>query len=536
MQNLQQKLHSKTFELDLMSTVLQSLRGSTDNQAAATLAALRLGDSLESITAALPQHAISSSRSVRIKLDSSSLFHQDVRKLTGIRDVADSSSSRSLRSTYTADAVTPSWSVSPALSRTECLLDKKDTFPCVVIRGICDYADSHKNKRWQPYAAATAACYTKELLGGVDAQGIEKLGLASYRIPFCMKGVPVTDHFVQRDAETKQLETFFQPKSESIRQKVFVVYGLGGIGKTQLCVEYVRRYKDHFTAMFWLDGSSKDALRQSLASAAARLPSGLASSTGRLSQNAQDLDTQIDVLQQWLSLEANTRWLLVLHNVDREWQAAQKDLDPQAFAVKDFLPSADHGNVLITTRVARLQRPRASLRLRKVDNDLGREMLEARVGRNLPGELHVIAHFMQDWESSQEVESLYVRALRGYEEAWGPKHTSTLSTVNNLGLLYADQGKMEEAEEMYVRALRGKEEAWGPKHTSTLSTVNNLGLLYSNQGRMKEAEEMYLRALKGKEESWGPKHASTLDTVNNLGALYWKQGKMQEAEGCTCGR
>ena len=39
-----------------------------------------------------------------------------------------------------------------------------DRFPCLVIRGICDYADSHKNKRWQPYAAATAAAYAKELL------------------------------------------------------------------------------------------------------------------------------------------------------------------------------------------------------------------------------------------------------------------------------------------------------------------------------------------------------------------------------------
>ncbi|KAI9162831.1 hypothetical protein HJFPF1_04424 [Paramyrothecium foliicola] len=34
----------------------------------------------------------------------------------------------------------------------------------LVIRGICDYADSHKNKRWQKYAAATAAAYAKELL------------------------------------------------------------------------------------------------------------------------------------------------------------------------------------------------------------------------------------------------------------------------------------------------------------------------------------------------------------------------------------
>ncbi|RAH45323.1 pfs domain-containing protein, partial [Aspergillus brunneoviolaceus CBS 621.78] len=35
---------------------------------------------------------------------------------------------------------------------------------CLVIHGVCDYADSHKNKRWQPYAAATAAAYMKELV------------------------------------------------------------------------------------------------------------------------------------------------------------------------------------------------------------------------------------------------------------------------------------------------------------------------------------------------------------------------------------
>ncbi|OCK77257.1 purine and uridine phosphorylase, partial [Lepidopterella palustris CBS 459.81] len=35
---------------------------------------------------------------------------------------------------------------------------------CLVIRGICDYADSHKNKKWQKYAAATAAACAKEIL------------------------------------------------------------------------------------------------------------------------------------------------------------------------------------------------------------------------------------------------------------------------------------------------------------------------------------------------------------------------------------
>jgi nucleoside phosphorylase len=47
-----------------------------------------------------------------------------------------------------------------------------DEFSCLVIRGICDYADSHKNKRWQPYAAATAAAYAKELLSIIPAQEI----------------------------------------------------------------------------------------------------------------------------------------------------------------------------------------------------------------------------------------------------------------------------------------------------------------------------------------------------------------------------
>lgn len=47
-------------------------------------------------------------------------------------------------------------------------------FPCLVIRGICDYCDTHKNKRWQRYAAATAAAYAKELLRCIDVTDIER--------------------------------------------------------------------------------------------------------------------------------------------------------------------------------------------------------------------------------------------------------------------------------------------------------------------------------------------------------------------------
>jgi nucleoside phosphorylase len=43
-------------------------------------------------------------------------------------------------------------------------------FPCIVVRGICDYADSHRYGTWQAYAAATAAAYAKELLGVIPAK------------------------------------------------------------------------------------------------------------------------------------------------------------------------------------------------------------------------------------------------------------------------------------------------------------------------------------------------------------------------------
>jgi nucleoside phosphorylase len=50
-----------------------------------------------------------------------------------------------------------------------------ENFPCLVIRGVADYADSHKSARWRGYAAGTAAAFAKELLGFVPAQDIKRM-------------------------------------------------------------------------------------------------------------------------------------------------------------------------------------------------------------------------------------------------------------------------------------------------------------------------------------------------------------------------
>jgi len=51
-----------------------------------------------------------------------------------------------------------------------------NSFPCLVIRGICDYAHSHKNELWHRCATATAAAYAKDLLTIVPALEVENTG------------------------------------------------------------------------------------------------------------------------------------------------------------------------------------------------------------------------------------------------------------------------------------------------------------------------------------------------------------------------
>jgi hypothetical protein len=99
---------------------------------------------------------------------------------------------------------------------------------------------------------------------------------------------------------------------------------------------------------------------------------------------------------------------------------------------------------------------------------------------------------------------MYERALRGKEEALGATHTSTLSAVNNLGLLYADQGKLAEAEKMYLRSLRGYEKMCGLEHRLTLDTAETLGKLYLKLGQTEEADLLHQRVLQGHEYALTP--------------------------------
>jgi hypothetical protein len=78
-----------------------------------------------------------------------------------------------------------------------------DQIPCLVVRGICDYADSHKQDDWHYYAAAVAAAYCKALLLKVDGQEVE--GAPS--IKELIKGVKELADGVSKARDTQRHET-----------------------------------------------------------------------------------------------------------------------------------------------------------------------------------------------------------------------------------------------------------------------------------------------------------------------------------------
>ncbi len=209
-----------------------------------------------------------------------------------------------------------------------------------------------------------------------------------FRVDFSLRGIPVLDSFVARDAEVTRLAQIILPTStDQMRRKVCILHGLGGVGKTQLAVEFVRQHQRSYSAVFWIDGSTKEKLRRGIADIALRLPQGLFSERARSPSKEidEDLDKIVQEVLRWFSQPSNDQWLLIFDNVDREF--CVQPLDPEAFDVNEYFPDADQGSILITSRLANLWNLRAAdIKLEPVTTLQGENILTNRVGRAVEGE------------------------------------------------------------------------------------------------------------------------------------------------------
>lgn len=231
----------------------------------------------------------------------------------------------------------------------------------------------------------------------------------SFRVSFYLPPY-VVPYFVPRADELTHISTFLAPGEASERRKVYILHGLGGAGKTQLMLEFARVYKTSYTSIFWLDGATENSLRQSLLDIASRITSGpiiealqkyktarnktlqsqeagsgQSTSTATSTHNLL-LQAVISAIYDWLALEGNKKWLLLFDNVDREFPSPTGDSD--AYNLAKYIPSADHGAVLVTTRHLQLcSLGDRSKTLTKMSDEQGLQVLAERSGYNLSGML-----------------------------------------------------------------------------------------------------------------------------------------------------
>ena len=180
------------------------------------------------------------------------------------------------------------------------------------------------------------------------------------------------------------------PGEENKRQMIFVLHGLGGIGKTQLSIAYARKHQNDYTAVFWLNGQSRETLKQSIAGIASQLPKDQMSEFARncIQRESEQLDNVIYEVLGWLGKEGNGKWLLILDNIDRD--NSEMVGDPEAFDVAQYLPGTNQGTVIITTRQHRLRDLGNEMLVTKMTTKEGLEVLENRTGFTVIGKHDMI--------------------------------------------------------------------------------------------------------------------------------------------------
>ncbi|KAF9002784.1 hypothetical protein BDQ17DRAFT_1356811 [Cyathus striatus] len=143
----------------------------------------------------------------------------------------------------------------------------------------------------------------------------------------------VIDNFVGQEIYLEDLKKFFgiiesNDPIKRIRRKTNVLYGLGGIGKTQIVLKFIDETRSHWTHVFWTDAASEDTVEQGLKEIYNTNIAG--------SANAPPFS--IASVLTWIS-ELEHGWLMILDNAEQPMEVVEK-----------YLPPRDKGSVVITTR------------------------------------------------------------------------------------------------------------------------------------------------------------------------------------------
>jgi len=164
------------------------------------------------------------------------------------------------------------------------------------------------------------------------------------------------DDFVGRETELEQLRIWLAPRPKC--QNVVAVYGLGGIGKTQLSIRFARRFADTYSSIFWLNAQDESTLKAGLVKIAAQVleePSA---------NNSSEEERIVQQMRQWFSRPDNDEWLVIFDNYDNP---RVPRTSTTSYDIRDYFPHRVQGSILITTRSPRLSFAK-QLAVKKLDD------------------------------------------------------------------------------------------------------------------------------------------------------------------------
>jgi tetratricopeptide (TPR) repeat protein len=144
--------------------------------------------------------------------------------------------------------------------------------------------------------------------------------------------------------------------------------------------------------------------------------------------------------------------------------------------------------------------------------------------------LDVLAGVRLQLGQSKQAEVLFLRALRE-----NPSPDNTIAPIvadilNNLGTLYARNGKYGKAVASYTRALQLTEQQFGQSHPNLATSLENLGFAYIRMRRFNDAEPQFLRSVAILEDRGLLKSNMGLFALYGLGFTYMEKNELERAE------
>ncbi|KAF8475539.1 P-loop containing nucleoside triphosphate hydrolase protein, partial [Kalaharituber pfeilii] len=241
----------------------------------------------------------------------------------------------------------------------------------------------------------------------------------SFNIPFNLPDIRRNADFIGREDLLEQLKREIEKGAATMDIIQIVLHGMGGMGKTQLAMEYIYRHFKNYSSVFWINAASEQTTKISFTHIMQQLIKHHAKLSekpdyphiGRLLGMAGKLDSMgmftvqqpseeqhiVNAVKEWLTAEDNTKWLLVFDNFD----------DLESFDINDYIPTSAHGTVIITSRRRQSIQGRRVLEVMQMDNSEAEELLfrsaKLDLGELSPG----------DYEREKEAAAAIVQKL-GY--------------------------------------------------------------------------------------------------------------------------